>query len=178
MSQFIRFRYISKVVEWIKNKWQWEGNPLNAQCVICLYKIINILRNNSKDSGIMGYVFSRIPLHIKFPYKSRNLSLLKQRKNPSWTNPSNLCNRNLCARQFYSKILSVFKTKAQPQKKIADRNFQAQCQFFHSAFSKKCRDCQQAEVFRFCGCKPPFERASFFSKQRIKADFRQTKARI
>ena len=80
MSQFIRFRYISKVVEWIKNKWQWEGNPLNAQCVICLYKIINILRNNSKDSGIRGYVFSRIPLHIKFPYKSRNLSLLKQRK--------------------------------------------------------------------------------------------------
>ena len=80
MSQFIKFRYISKVVEWIKNKWQWEGNPLNAQCVICLYKIINILRNNSKDSGIRGYVFSRIPLHIKFPYKSQNLSLLKQRK--------------------------------------------------------------------------------------------------
>lgn len=122
VSQFIRFRYISKVVEWIKNKWQWEGNPLNAQCVICLYKIINILRNNSKDSGIRGYVFSRIPLHIKFPYKSRNLSLLKQRKNPSWTNPSNLCNRNLCARQFYSKILSVLKQKLS-RKKIADRNF-------------------------------------------------------
>ena len=178
MSQFIRFRYISKVVEWIKNKWQWEGNPLNAQCVICLYKIINILRNNSKDSGIRGYVFSRIPLHIKFPYKSRNLSLLKQRKNPSWTNPSNLCNRNLCARQFYSKILSVLKQKLS-RKKIADRNFQAQCQFFHSAFSKKMPRLPVGGSFLgFYGCKPPFERASFFSKQRIKADFRQTKARI
>ena len=147
MSQFIKFRYISKVVEWIKNKWQWEGNPLNAQCVICLYKIINILRNNSKDSGIRGYVFSRIPLHIKFPYKSQNLSLLKQRENPIWTNPSTLCNRNLCARQFFSKILSVLKQKLS-RKKIADRKFQAQHQFFHSAFSKKCRDCQQAEVFQ------------------------------
>ena len=136
MSQFIRFRYISKVVEWIKNKWQWEGNPLNAQCVICLYKIINILRNNSKDSGIRGYVFSRIPLHIKFPYKSRNLSLLKQRKNPSWTNPSNLCNRNLCARQFYSKILSVFKTKAQPQKNCR-QEFLGATLVFSQCFFKK-----------------------------------------
>ena len=156
MSQFIRFRYISKVVEWIKNKWQWEGNPLNAQCVICLYKIINILRNNSKDSGIRGYVFSRIPLHIKFPYKSRNLSLLKQRKNPSWTNPSNLCNRNLCARQFYSKILSVFKTKAQPQKNLQIGIFRRNTSFFIVLFQKNAAIASRRKFFRFLWMQAPF----------------------
>ena len=93
------------------------------------------------------------------PCKSRNLSLLKQRKKSKLPPPSNLCNRNLCARQFYSKILSVY---------LQIGIFRRNASFFIVLFQKNAAIASRRKFLGFCGCKPPFERASFFQNRGLK----------
>ena len=78
------------------------------------------------------------------------------KKNPSWTNPSNLCNRNLCARQFYSKILSVFKAKVQAQKNLQIGIFRRNTSFFIVLSQKNAAIASRRKFFRFLWMQAPF----------------------
>ena len=73
MSQFIRFRYISKVVEWIKNKWQWEGNRKPARGHLRVFKMV-VRTGFEPVNSNAERIYSPRPLASWIPYLFKNLN--------------------------------------------------------------------------------------------------------